>query len=86
VDLSSIALGDTIHIRDIAMPTGVKAALSADENPAVVTTSIPKEIAVEEEAVVSAAEVPASEVPAAKQAETPAAPAEESKKDKGEKK
>jgi large subunit ribosomal protein L25 len=86
VDLSNIALGDTIHIRDIPMPAGVKAVLSADENPAVVTTSIPKEIVVEEEVVEAAAEVPASEVPAAKQAETPAAPAEETKKEKGEKK
>jgi len=47
---------------------------------------LPKEIVVEEEAVEAAAEVPASEVPAAKQAETPAAPAEEPKKEKGEKK
>jgi large subunit ribosomal protein L25 len=86
VDLSNIALGDTIHIRDIPMPAGVKAVLSADENPAVVTTSIPKEIVVEEDVVEAAAEVPASEVPAAKQAETPATPAEETKKEKGEKK
>ncbi len=85
VDLSNIALGDTIHLRDIPMPKGVKIALSADENPAVVTTSIPKEIVVEEEVVEAAAEVPASEVPAAKQPETPAAPAEETKKEKGDK-
>jgi len=82
VDLSNIALGDTIHVRDIPMPKGVEAVLSVDENPVVVTTSIPKEIVVEEE-VVEAAEVPASEVPAAKQAETPAEPGEEPKKDKG---
>jgi large subunit ribosomal protein L25 len=86
VDLSNIALGDTIHVRDIQMPKGVEAVLSADENPVVVTTSIPKEITVEEEAAVAAAEVPASEVPAAKQVEEPAAPAEEPKKEKGEKK
>jgi large subunit ribosomal protein L25 len=85
VDLSNIALGDTLHVRDIPMPKGVELALSADENPVVVTTSIPKEITVEEEAA-EAAEVPASEVPAAKQAEEPAAPAEEPKKEKGEKK
>jgi len=85
VDLSNIALGDTIHVRDISMPKGVKAVLSAEENPVVVTTSIPKEITVEEEAAEAAAEVPASEVPAAKQAEEPAAaPAEEPKKEKGE--
>lgn len=86
VDLSAISLGDTIHIRDIPMPAGVKVVLSADENPVVVTTSIPKEIVVEEAAVDAAADVPASEVPAAKQAEAPAATDEESKKDKGEKK
>jgi large subunit ribosomal protein L25 len=85
VDLSNIALGDTLHVREIPMPKGVKAVLSADENPVVVTTSIPKEITVEEEAI-AAAEVPASEVPAAKQVEEPAAPAEEAKKEKGEKK
>jgi len=85
VDLSNIALGDTLHVREIPMPKGVKAVLSADENPVVVTTSIPKEITVEEEAA-AAAEVPASEVPAAKQVEEPAAPAEEAKKEKGEKK
>ena len=38
------------------------------------------------EAAEAAAEVPASEVPAAKQAEEPAAPVEEPKKEKGEKK
>lgn len=86
VDLSNVALGDTIHFRDILMPKGVKPVVSAEENPVVVTTSIPKEIVVEEEVVAAAADVPASEVPAAKQAEAPAAPAEESKKEKGEKK
>jgi len=80
VDLSNVALGDTVHVRDIPMPKGVQPVLSADENPVVVTTSIPKEITAEEEAAEAAAEVPASEVPAAKQAEEPAAAAEEPKK------
>jgi large subunit ribosomal protein L25 len=90
VDLSGIELGDTIHVRDLTLPKGVEPVLSRDENPVVATTSVPKEITVEEEAAAAEAAVPASQVPAGKQLEVPAEPAAEPKKgekaEKGEKK
>jgi len=90
VDLSAIALGDTIHVRDLVLPKGVELVLSRDENPVVVTTSVPKEITVEEEAAAAETVVPASQVPAGKQLEVPAEPVAEPKKgekaEKGEKK
>ncbi len=91
VDLSGIAVGHSIHVRDLKLPMGVELALKGTENPPVATAQIPKVIAAEEEvaAAEAAAEVPAaSEVPAVKQAAKPEAAPEEEKKagGKGEKK
>jgi len=91
VDLSGIAVGHSIHVRDLKLPKGVELALKGAENPPVATAQIPKVIAAEEEvaAAEAAAEVPAaSEVPAVKQAAKPEAAPEEEKKagGKGEKK
>ena len=89
VDLSGIAVGHSIHVRDLKLPKGVELALKGAENPPVATAQIPKVIAAEEEvaAAEAAAEVPAaSDVPAVKQAAKPeAAPEEEKKAGKGEK-
>ncbi len=91
VDLSGIAVGHSIHVRDLKLPKGVELALKGTENPPVATAQIPKVIVAEEEvaAAEAAAEVPAAaDVPAGKQAAKPEAAPEEEKKagGKGEKK
>jgi large subunit ribosomal protein L25 len=92
VDLSSLTVGHSIHVRDLALPKGVEAAIHKGENPVVATVVIPA-LVVEEEtpAVVSAAEVPTTEqAAAAKEGEAGAAGAAdkagEKPADKGEKK
>jgi large subunit ribosomal protein L25 len=92
VDLSSLTVGHSIHLRDLALPKGVEAAVHKGENPVVATVVIPA-LVVEEEApaVVSAAEVPTTEQAAApKEGEAGAAAAAdkpgEKPADKGEKK
>jgi len=92
VDLSSLTVGHSIHVRDLALPKGVEAAIHKGENPVVATVVIPA-LVVEEEtpAVVSAAEVPTTEQAATpKDGEAGAAGAAdkagEKPADKGEKK
>ncbi len=41
VDLANLAVGHSLHVRDITMPAGVTLVLHANENPTVVTASIP---------------------------------------------
>jgi large subunit ribosomal protein L25 len=73
VDLSSISIGHSIHIRDLAMPKGVELALGGNENPTVASAQIPKAAIAEEEAAAAAAAAvgvegaaaPAEAVPAA---------------------
>jgi large subunit ribosomal protein L25 len=76
VDLSQIAIGHSIHVRELAMPKGVEFALGGNENPTVASAQIPKAaIAEEEEAAAAAAAAgvagvegalaPAAAVPAA---------------------
>ena len=50
VDLKDVAMGDIVHVNDLAMPQGVEptSKLKAD-NPPVVTVQIPKAAPVEEE-------------------------------------
>jgi large subunit ribosomal protein L25 len=89
VDLSEMVVGHSIHVRDLKMPKGVELALKGTENPPVATAQIPKAIVAEEEVVAegAAAAPAASEVPAVKQAAKPeAAPAEEKKGGKGDRK
>jgi large subunit ribosomal protein L25 len=99
IDLSQIAVGHSIHVRDLALPKGVEVALRGDENPTVASAQIPKAaIAEEEEAAAAAAAagvagavapgaeaVPAAaDVPTVKQkAPEPAAAAAEDKGGKG---
>ena len=88
VDLSGLAIGHSIHIRDLKMPKGVEILLKGAENPPVATAQIPKAAVTEEEvaAETEAAETPApADVPAVKQQAKPeAAPVEEKKGGKGE--
>jgi large subunit ribosomal protein L25 len=86
VDLSNLTAQDTIKVRDLKMPAGVKPVLKGKENPVVVSVTIPG-AHVEEEAV--AAATPAAEVPATAQKAPPAAapvPAEKKGGDKDKKK
>ncbi len=98
VDLSGLAVGHSIHVRELKLPEGVEASLRGKENPTVASAQIPKAaIAEEEEAAAAAAAVgvegvaaPAEGVPAAadvpsikQKAPEPAAPAAEEKGGKG---
>jgi large subunit ribosomal protein L25 len=67
VDLGSLAVGNSIHARDLKLPNGVELSLGKAENPVVATVVVPQLITEEEEvaAVVSAAEVPTTEQAAA---------------------
>ena len=56
VDLSQLAVGHSIHVRELVMPKGVELALKGNENPTVASAQIPKAaIAEEEEAAAAAA-------------------------------
>ena len=99
VDLSQLAIGHSIHVRDLQLPNGVEIGLKGSENPTVASAQIPKAaIAEEEEAAAAAAAavgvegavVPAEGVPAAadvptvkQKAPEAAAPAVEDKGGKG---
>src|SRR2546427_961426 len=97
VDLSQLAVGHSIHVRELVLPKGVEIAVKGDENPTVASAQIPKAaIAEEEEAAAAAAAAgvegalaPAEAVPAAadvptvKQKAPEPAPAEEEKGGKG---
>jgi large subunit ribosomal protein L25 len=72
VDLGSLAVGNSIHARDLKLPKGVEAVLSKDENPVVATVVVPTLITEEEEAAAAEAAVAPSEIPTTEQA----APAE----------
>jgi large subunit ribosomal protein L25 len=63
VDLSSLTVGHSIHVKDLALAKGVAPALHRNENPVVATIVIPKLVTEDEEAVpaVAAAEVPTTE-------------------------
>ena len=97
VDLSQLAIGHSIHARDLPLPNGVEVAMKGTENPTVASAQIPKAaIAEEEEAAAAAAATgvegaaPAEAVPAAadvptvkQKAPEAAAPAAEEKGAKG---
>jgi large subunit ribosomal protein L25 len=63
VDLGALAVGNSMHVRDLTAPNGVAFVLGKDENPVVATVVVPQLVTEEEEAaaVVSAAEVPTTE-------------------------
>jgi large subunit ribosomal protein L25 len=62
VDLGGLAVGNSVHARDLKLPNGVELAIGKTENPVVATVVVPQ-LVVEEEvtAVISAAEVPTTE-------------------------
>src|ERR671915_680117 len=90
VDLGGLAVGNSIHVRDLKLPQGVELALKKDENPVVATVVVPTLVTEEEEAAAAAAAVAPSEIPAIEQVAEPKegeAPAEGTDKGaaKGEK-
>ena len=80
VDLSGLTAQDTIKVRDLKMPSGVKPVLKGKENPVVVSVTI-QGAHVEEET--AAAPTPAAEVPATAQKAPPAAAAAPAAEKKG---
>jgi len=78
VDLGTLAVGHSLHVRELTMPKGVELTLHKNENPVVATVVVPVLVTEEEEAAQAAAAVAASEVPtteqtaAAKEGEAPA--------------
>src|SRR5687767_206021 len=71
VDLGNLAVGNSIHARDLKLPSGVELALKKDENPVVATVVVPQLVTEEEEAAAAAAAVAPSEIPTTEQAAEP---------------
>jgi len=69
VDLGNLAVGHSMHVRELALPKGVELALHKNENPVVATVIVPALITEEEEAAAEA--VAPSEVPTTEQAAPP---------------
>jgi large subunit ribosomal protein L25 len=69
VDLGNLAVGNSIHARELALPKGVEAVLHRDENPVVATVILPA-LVVEEEETAAAAPA-AGEVPTTEQGAKP---------------
>jgi large subunit ribosomal protein L25 len=70
VDLGNLAVGRSIHVRELALPSGVGLALHKNENPVVATVIVPALITEEEEAAAAAVVAP-SEIPTTEQAAPP---------------
>jgi large subunit ribosomal protein L25 len=68
VDLGGLSVGNSIHVKDLALPKGVEAVLHRNENPVVATVTIPALITEEEEAAQAAAAVAPADVPTTEQA------------------
>src|SRR3989449_4092579 len=79
IDLGNLAVGHSLHVRELSLPKGVELTLHKNENPVVATVVVPALITEEEEAAQAAAAVAPSEIPTTEQAvapkegETPAA-------------
>ena len=71
IDLGTLAVGHSLHVREVAMPKGVELTLHKNENPVVATVVVPVLVTEEEEAAQAAAAVAASEVPTTEQAAAP---------------
>jgi len=71
VDLGNLAVGRSMHVRDLALPRGVELALHKNENPVVATVIVPALITEEEEAAAAAEAVAPSEIPTTEQAAPP---------------
>jgi large subunit ribosomal protein L25 len=68
VDLSSLAVGKSLHARELSLPNGVELSMHKAENPVVATVVVPQLITEEEEAAQAAAAVAAADVPTTEQA------------------
>jgi large subunit ribosomal protein L25 len=73
VDLSGLAVGNSVHARQLALPKGVELALNKNEDPVVATVVVPQLITEDETVAADAAVVSAADVPTTAQA----APAKE---------
>src|ERR1700691_1426492 len=78
VDLSHLAIGHSVHVADLKLPTGVTAVTHKSENPVVATVQIPRALVVAEdvvavEAAVEGEAAAAGAAPAAAGAAAPAA-------------
>jgi large subunit ribosomal protein L25 len=84
VDLGSLMVGHSIHVRDLALPKGVEPVLHRNENPVVATVILPALVTEEEEAAAEAAPA-AGEVPTTEQGAKPeeGEGGEEKEKEKG---
>src|SRR5919106_3720282 len=71
VDLGNLAIGNSIHARELALPKGVELALKKEDNPVVATVVVPQLVTEEEEAAAAAAAVAPSEIPAIEQVAEP---------------
>ncbi|MBV9189924.1 MAG: 50S ribosomal protein L25/general stress protein Ctc [Betaproteobacteria bacterium] len=71
IDLGNLAVGHSLHVRDVAMPKGVELTLNKNENPVVATVVVPVLVTEEEEAAQAAAAVAAADVPTTEQAAAP---------------
>jgi len=67
VDLATLSVGHSLHVRDLVMPAGVSLVLHTGENPTVVTASVPGGSAEEEAPTAEAA--PAAEAKSAEKSE-----------------
>src|SRR5882672_2728674 len=68
VDLGNLAVGHSLHVRELTLPKGVELSLHKNENPVVATVVVPALITEEEEA---APAVAPSEIPTTEQAAPP---------------
>ena len=73
VDLSGLAVGNSVHARQLSLPKGVELSLNKNEDPVVATVVVPQLITEDEEVVAAEAVVSAADVPTTAQA----APAKE---------
>ncbi len=60
VDLANLAVGQSVHVRDISFPAGVTPVLHEGENPTIVTTSSPGGAGADEAAEGAPAAAPAA--------------------------
>ena len=73
VDMGSLTVGHSIHVKELVFPKGVQPVLHRGENPVVATIVVPTLVTEEEEAAAAEAIPAAGEVPTTEQA----APAKE---------
>src|SRR2546430_2636903 len=71
LDHRDLAVGHSMHVRELALPKGIALALHKDENPVVATVIVPALITEEEEAAAAAEAVAPSEIPTTEQAAPP---------------